>query len=163
VVEGDADTLKHVPDVYALGDCCSPVETPLPALAQVNLQARAHTSMFCRHWSRHSRHVAPQVAEQQGKYLAKCLNDEARGHDGPHKPFVYHHLGSMASLGAHCKPDDDCAPSHCMLVASQRAHVLGECACWQAAVQRSLSWASRLPDTLTSRGSRPGWHGAQRT
>ena len=43
----------------------------------------------------------PQVAEQQGKYLAKCLNDEARGHDGPQKPFVYHHLGSMASLGAH--------------------------------------------------------------
>ena len=35
-VEGDADTLKHVPDVYALGDCCSPVETPLPALAQVS-------------------------------------------------------------------------------------------------------------------------------
>ena len=35
VVEGDADTLKHVPDVYALGDCCSPVDTPLPALAQV--------------------------------------------------------------------------------------------------------------------------------
>jgi len=44
VVEGDADTLKHVPDVYALGDCCSPVETPLPALAQVTPQAWTHAS-----------------------------------------------------------------------------------------------------------------------
>ena len=41
-----------------------------------------------------------QVAEQQGKYLAACLNaDATRGHEGPHKPFIYRHLGSMASLG----------------------------------------------------------------
>ena len=70
-----------------------------------------------------------QVAEQQGKYLAKCLNDEARGHDGPHKPFVYHHLGSMASLGAHCGPTNDCARSHGLLVAIQRAHALAEFSC----------------------------------
>ena len=49
-----------------------------------------------------------QVAEQQGKYLAKCLNDEARGHKGPCKPFVYHHLGSMASLGMPLEISDSC-------------------------------------------------------
>ena len=27
--------LEPVPDIYALGDCCANVETPLPALAQV--------------------------------------------------------------------------------------------------------------------------------
>ena len=34
-VDAGAETLQPVQGVYALGDCCSPVETPLPALAQV--------------------------------------------------------------------------------------------------------------------------------
>ena len=52
------------------------------------------------------RHVrAAQVAEQQGKYLAKQLNASARAErDGKPPPewppFRYHHLGSMALVGA---------------------------------------------------------------
>ena len=48
---------------------------------------------------------AAQVAEQQGKYLAKQLNTSAKAQregkpppDWP--PFQYHHLGSMALVGA---------------------------------------------------------------
>lgn len=43
-----------------------------------------------------------QVAEQQGKYLAKCLNTFAEGGQGIAAnlpPFQYRHLGSMASVG----------------------------------------------------------------
>ena len=45
-----------------------------------------------------------QVAEQQGKYLAKQLNIEARAQKAKDKPpewspFKYHHLGSMALVG----------------------------------------------------------------
>ncbi|EFN58862.1 hypothetical protein CHLNCDRAFT_140737 [Chlorella variabilis] len=65
---------KPVGNVYALGDCCANPDTPLPALAQ--------------------------VAEQQGKYLARCLNEEAGKLEAPQlPPFVYKHLGSMASIG----------------------------------------------------------------
>ncbi|KAK9842472.1 hypothetical protein WJX81_001619 [Elliptochloris bilobata] len=76
--QGDRETnqgLEPVPDVYSMGDCCANVETPLPALAQ--------------------------VAEQQGKYLAKELNEQGRAHSPrvPAVAFRYHHLGSMASLG----------------------------------------------------------------
>jgi len=71
--------------------------------------------------------VVAQVAEQQGKYLAKCLNDEARGHGGTHKPFVYHHLGSMASLGA-CADPVIYVLGHGPPLASQRAHTPGHCA-----------------------------------
>lgn len=41
-----------------------------------------------------------QVAEQQGRYLAQCLNKAARGEEeaGP-QPFQYRHLGSMATVG----------------------------------------------------------------
>ncbi|CAK0752207.1 hypothetical protein CVIRNUC_002128 [Coccomyxa viridis] len=65
-------------DIYALGDCCANVEGPLPSLAQ--------------------------VAEQQGKYLAKQLNREAQTQRAteqrPEWPaFQYHHLGSMALVG----------------------------------------------------------------
>jgi NADH dehydrogenase FAD-containing subunit len=59
------------------------------------------SSSSCPLGARRAQSFLAQVAEQQGKYLAKCLNDEARGHKGPPKPFVYHHLGSMASLGKH--------------------------------------------------------------
>ena len=43
-----------------------------------------------------------QVAEQQGRYLAKELNEQARARSPrvPAVAFKYHHLGSMASLGA---------------------------------------------------------------
>lgn len=73
-------------DVYAIGDCCGFLESTkssvLPALAQ--------------------------VAERQGKYLAKKLNMIGKvggGHANAGKdidlgdPFVYKHLGSMATVG----------------------------------------------------------------
>ncbi|GAQ89703.1 NADH-dehydrogenase [Klebsormidium nitens] len=75
-------------DVYALGDCAGYAGNTglaeLPALAQ--------------------------VAERQGKYLARALNDLGRqglGRRGgaqpqtEHAEFVYHHLGSMASVGSY--------------------------------------------------------------
>eukprot|EP00249_Psilotum_nudum_P010650 c22678_g1_i1 orf=372-1991(-) len=75
-----------VEDVYAVGDCAGYIETTgksvLPALAQ--------------------------VAERQGKYLAKELNRIGKaggGHQGTASragqgsPFVYRHLGSMATVG----------------------------------------------------------------
>lgn len=72
-------------DIFAIGDCSGYLEgtgkTPLPALAQ--------------------------VAERQGKYLAKSLNKlgesgHARAGSGTPPvldPFVYKHLGSMATVG----------------------------------------------------------------
>ncbi|CAM6111156.1 unnamed protein product [Calypogeia fissa] len=78
--------VPDVDDVYAIGDCSGYLESTgkpvLPALAQ--------------------------VAERQGKYLAKHLNELAKsggGHAGAAgsahfgKPFVYRHLGSMATVG----------------------------------------------------------------
>ncbi|MEW5311892.1 MAG: hypothetical protein WDW38_003569 [Sanguina aurantia] len=74
------DNLTPMGDVYALGDCCANPTLPLPALAQ--------------------------VAEQQGRYLAGVLNEEAKppaASSGvtrkPPSEFVYKHLGSMASMG----------------------------------------------------------------
>ncbi|KIY99634.1 NADH dehydrogenase [Monoraphidium neglectum] len=75
-VKADAaaySSLHPVPDVYALGDCCANPHTPLPALAQ--------------------------VAEQQGRYLAAMLNEEAKNTGAEPKDFVYNHLGSMATVG----------------------------------------------------------------
>lgn len=43
------------------------------------------------------------MAEQQGRYLARCLNDEAMAKDSGSvqlKPFRYKQLGAMASVGA---------------------------------------------------------------
>lgn len=77
------DTLKLVgnANVFALGDCAGNYEKPLPALAQ--------------------------VASQQGKYIAKLLNDNGietvsridttSNKDLPQ--FKYAHLGSMAQVG----------------------------------------------------------------
>ncbi|KAL4540974.1 hypothetical protein Ndes2437B_g05374 [Nannochloris sp. 'desiccata'] len=72
-----------VSDVYAMGDCCANADTPLPALAQ--------------------------VAEQQGKFLARILNASAGGKKTnltgvsseslPAEKFVYKSLGSMAQIG----------------------------------------------------------------
>eukprot|EP01026_Neomeris_dumetosa_P076348 TRINITY_DN81866_c0_g1_i1.p1 TRINITY_DN81866_c0_g1~~TRINITY_DN81866_c0_g1_i1.p1 ORF type:complete len:416 (-),score=64.00 TRINITY_DN81866_c0_g1_i1:217-1464(-) len=69
--EGELEVDK---DVFALGDCCANDQKPLPALAQ--------------------------VAEQQGRYLAKTLNGIAKkGNEFKLEPFEYHHLGSMATVG----------------------------------------------------------------
>ena len=39
------------------------------------------------------RACAEQVAEQQGKYMARCLNDMARGNKEPFStPFVFHSM-----------------------------------------------------------------------
>uniref|UniRef100_A0A1D1ZBY4 NADH:ubiquinone reductase (non-electrogenic) n=1 Tax=Anthurium amnicola TaxID=1678845 RepID=A0A1D1ZBY4_9ARAE len=78
--------VPSVQDVFALGDCCGFLESTgkptLPALAQ--------------------------VAERQGKYLAGLLNHIGRSGGGHANsaseidlgaPFVYRHLGSMASVG----------------------------------------------------------------
>jgi hypothetical protein len=45
--------------------------------------------------------LRPQVAEQQGRYLAACLNKQAKEPPGwqPPEGFVYRSLGSMASVG----------------------------------------------------------------
>lgn len=72
----DAAGAHPVPGVWALGDCCADVDNPLPALAQ--------------------------VAEQQGRYLAACLNESAGELDAPEaEPFKYKRLGAMASVGGH--------------------------------------------------------------
>ncbi|KAG2490335.1 hypothetical protein HYH03_011284 [Edaphochlamys debaryana] len=85
VDESETPPTRHlapVPGVYALGDCCANPDHPLPALAQ--------------------------VAEQQGRYLAKVLNEAARGPrygesslPPPPPDFMYRHLGSMATVGGH--------------------------------------------------------------
>ncbi|XP_027090222.1 internal alternative NAD(P)H-ubiquinone oxidoreductase A1, mitochondrial-like isoform X1 [Coffea arabica] len=75
-----------VQDVFAIGDCCGFLESTgkpvLPALAQ--------------------------VAERQGKYLAQELNRIGKAGGGRANaameidlgsPFVYRHLGSMATIG----------------------------------------------------------------
>lgn len=43
--------------------------------------------------------IAVQVAEQQGKYLARQFNSLAKDRNAKIEPFVYKHLGSMASIG----------------------------------------------------------------
>lgn len=67
--------LEVVPDVFSMGDCAANGKGPLPPVAQ--------------------------VAEQQGKYLAKLLNAMAKNPDylKTAQPFKYVHLGSMASVG----------------------------------------------------------------
>ncbi|KAK9843007.1 hypothetical protein WJX74_005543 [Apatococcus lobatus] len=79
--EGSADhedpsNREVVPNIYAVGDCCASATQPLPALAQ--------------------------VAEQQGKYLARVLNAKAKGGQpsaAQLSPFRYRHMGSMATTG----------------------------------------------------------------
>jgi NADH:ubiquinone reductase (non-electrogenic) len=71
--------LAPIDHVFALGDCCARMDLALPALAQ--------------------------VAEQQGRYLARYLNAEARalekGDNVEQEPFKYRQLGAMASVGGH--------------------------------------------------------------
>lgn len=78
--------VPSVQDIFAIGDCSGFLESTgkpvLPALAQ--------------------------VAERQGKYLAELLNSVAKAGGGRANsikeialgdPFVYRHLGSMATVG----------------------------------------------------------------
>lgn len=78
--------VPSIQDVFAIGDCCGYLESTgkqtLPALAQ--------------------------VAEREGKYLASLLNQVAKAGGGRAygakdielgEPFVYKHLGSMATIG----------------------------------------------------------------
>ena len=58
-------------DIYAVGDCSRMVHQDLPPTAQ--------------------------VAQQQGKHLARYLNRKARGKET--KPFAYRHMGMMAYIG----------------------------------------------------------------
>jgi len=57
--------------IFAAGDCCEIVGNPLPATAQ--------------------------VAQQQGAYLAKFLNNEAKGKKT--SKFEFHFLGMMTYIG----------------------------------------------------------------
>lgn len=59
-------------DAYALGDCAAPEETPLPATAQ--------------------------VAQSQGKYLARALRRRRRGK--PVGPYRFRSSGMLAYIGA---------------------------------------------------------------
>jgi len=59
-------------DLYAMGDCATPTEEDFPATAQ--------------------------VAQQEGKYLAKALAATMKG--GPVKPFRYKHYGMLAYVGS---------------------------------------------------------------
>ncbi len=60
-------------NIYAIGDCSILQDQDLPATAQ--------------------------VAQQQGKYLARYLNQLARGKTA--KPFRYRHMGMLAYIGEH--------------------------------------------------------------
>ncbi len=59
-------------DAYALGDCATPAETPLPATAQ--------------------------VAQSQGKYLARALSRRRRGREVG--PYRFRSSGMLAYIGA---------------------------------------------------------------
>ncbi len=63
--------VKGFDDIYAMGDCAVIQTNPLPATSQ--------------------------VAQQQGKYLARALTLRARGK--PVEPFKYKHLGMLAYVG----------------------------------------------------------------
>jgi len=115
--------VPSVQDVFAIGDCSGYLETTgkptLPALAQVDklkyffsllslfskkldyvLWYWLHTFLIC-YWS-------IKVAEREGKYLANLLNAIGKANGGRANsakeielgvPFVYKHLGSMATIG----------------------------------------------------------------
>ena len=63
--------IPGAPGVYAIGDCASIRDTPIPETAQ--------------------------VAQQEGKYLARSLESLARGAEP--EPFRYRHLGMLAYIG----------------------------------------------------------------
>ncbi|ERN03429.1 hypothetical protein AMTR_s00003p00262900 [Amborella trichopoda] len=78
--------VPSVDDVYALGDCAG----------------------FLEHTGKQTLPALAQVAEREGKYLAALLNNIGKQNGGKAfcarkvsmgDPFVYKHLGSMASVG----------------------------------------------------------------
>lgn len=64
--------VKGWTNVYALGDCATLESMDLPATSQ--------------------------VAQQEGRYLARLLNNSAEGK--PYKPFRYRHYGMLAYIGS---------------------------------------------------------------
>ena len=93
------EEFEPLKDVFALGDCCANVKAPLPSLAQVcttavacptsiaiTLLTAVHGPHGCRTHDLDTASAArclplvgrAQVAEQQGKYLAKQLNTSAK-------------------------------------------------------------------------------------
>eukprot|EP01080_Neovahlkampfia_damariscottae_P012131 gene12131-5622_t len=76
VIVDESLKVKGVDDIYAMGDC-----------SVVEGKEYAATA---------------QVAQQQGKYLAKKLNEEAEDETKEYpKNFIYHHFGSMAYIGGY--------------------------------------------------------------
>lgn len=72
IMTDDFFRVPGVEDVYALGDCATPEGRDFPATAQ--------------------------VAQQEGKYLAKALERKFKGQ--PIKPFRYRHYGMLAYVGS---------------------------------------------------------------
>jgi NADH:ubiquinone reductase (non-electrogenic) len=68
IIVDDHLRVQGYSDIYAMGDCAVVESKPLAATAQ--------------------------VAQQQGKYLAKIINSGSED-----KPFIYHHQGLMAYIG----------------------------------------------------------------
>ncbi len=95
--------LRGETDIYALGDCAAVGEPPLPATAQ--------------------------VAQQQGKYLARALARRLDGRDV--SPFRYRPLGMLAYIGAGPGPGRPAArpvegPLRLALLALRLSHQAGE-------------------------------------
>lgn len=110
-----------VDDVFALGDCAGFLEQTgkpvLPALAQVksynengiDIGESENDKMMALIYLYVCLNLSKQVAERQGKYLAELFNKKIGEQDGGKAlsakdinlgdPFVYKHLGSMASVG----------------------------------------------------------------
>jgi NADH:ubiquinone reductase (non-electrogenic) len=64
--------IKDFENLYAIGDCCECEDTIYPVIAQ--------------------------VAQQEGKFLGKLLNNVSRGNDS--KPFNFHNFGMLAYIGS---------------------------------------------------------------
>jgi NADH:ubiquinone reductase (H+-translocating) len=71
ILVGKDLSIPGYPEIFAIGDTASIIETPLPGIAP--------------------------VAIQQGKYVAKILKKELPLEKRP--PFAYHDKGSMATIG----------------------------------------------------------------
>ena len=126
----------------------------------------------------------PQVAEQQGKYLARVLNAAAgRLEADEPEPFQYRHLGSMASIGARRRlvlRVGRCALRRCVVLhAAARIHLKPKHFHLpadhtnlrlpptspppfpgQAARLRCWSWAPRRSRCSRGAASAAGWPGA---
>ena len=77
------------PDVWAIGDASRIENAPLPAIAQGASSIHKGTSGLIS---------APQVANQEAKYLAKKMNKIVRDQESP-VPFEFHNQDSLAYIG----------------------------------------------------------------